>query len=186
MGRASHRAPRLIELEWGDPAHPRIAGRQRRVLPIPAAWTKIRRWHAANEEGHGRLQRMWWRAQLIAGIEIARAASRSDRRGGGTRLQATRTGLAISCLHAKACRSKSATPTPRAAWPRCAHLRQSPSPNSSSTSPPDRRSARGARPGIAGHFCNDEGVVCKARNHLEANPAATRSGACHSGNRTTR
>ncbi len=25
VGRASHRAPRLIELEWGDPAHPRIA-----------------------------------------------------------------------------------------------------------------------------------------------------------------
>lgn len=25
VGRASHRAPRLIELNWGDPAHPRIA-----------------------------------------------------------------------------------------------------------------------------------------------------------------
>jgi leucyl aminopeptidase len=25
VGRASHRAPRLIELEWGDPAHPRVA-----------------------------------------------------------------------------------------------------------------------------------------------------------------
>lgn len=25
VGRASHRAPRLIELEWGDPTHPRIA-----------------------------------------------------------------------------------------------------------------------------------------------------------------
>ena len=25
VGRASHRAPRLIELEWGDPAHPRLA-----------------------------------------------------------------------------------------------------------------------------------------------------------------
>jgi leucyl aminopeptidase len=25
VGRASHRAPRLLELEWGDPAHPRVA-----------------------------------------------------------------------------------------------------------------------------------------------------------------
>jgi leucyl aminopeptidase len=25
VGRGSHRAPRLIEIEWGDPAHPRIA-----------------------------------------------------------------------------------------------------------------------------------------------------------------
>ncbi|HET9485759.1 MAG TPA: leucyl aminopeptidase family protein [Xanthomonadales bacterium] len=25
VGRASHRAPRLIELEWGDPAHPRLS-----------------------------------------------------------------------------------------------------------------------------------------------------------------
>src|SRR5690606_35032340 len=25
VGRASHRAPRLIELTWGDPAHPRLA-----------------------------------------------------------------------------------------------------------------------------------------------------------------
>lgn len=25
VGRASHRAPRLIELDWGDPAHPRLA-----------------------------------------------------------------------------------------------------------------------------------------------------------------
>ena len=57
VGRAAtaERAPRLIELEWGDRRHPRIAHRrQGRLLRFGRARHQARLRHAADEEGHGR------------------------------------------------------------------------------------------------------------------------------------
>jgi leucyl aminopeptidase len=55
VGRASHRAPRLIVLRWGDASHPHVAiWSARACASTPAAWTSSRRRHAQHEEGHGR------------------------------------------------------------------------------------------------------------------------------------
>ena len=55
VGRASHRAPRLIELNWGDAAHKHVViCRQGRVLRHRRPRHQGPRWHAQHEEGHGR------------------------------------------------------------------------------------------------------------------------------------
>jgi leucyl aminopeptidase len=56
VGRAAARshAPRMIELEWGDPAHPRMAIVGKGCASIPAGSISSPARHAADEEGHGR------------------------------------------------------------------------------------------------------------------------------------
>jgi leucyl aminopeptidase len=55
VGRAADRAPRLIDLTWGDDqASARDAGRQGRLLRHRRARHQARERHAQHEEGHGR------------------------------------------------------------------------------------------------------------------------------------
>ena len=52
VGRASHRAPRLLHLQWGDAAHPHVVIVGKGVARH-GGWPQARRRHAQHEEGLG-------------------------------------------------------------------------------------------------------------------------------------
>ena len=83
VGRAAAVAPRLVDVEWGDPSHPKVsARRQGRVFRFRRARHQARRIDAADEEGHGRRRGRTRARAARHGCEVAAASARdaADRR----------------------------------------------------------------------------------------------------------
>ena len=124
VGRAATRAPRLIELNWGRPKDPKLVHRgQGRVLRQRRPGHQGRRRHAADEEGHGRRRQRAGPGADGDGAGAAGAAAAADP-GGGERHRRQRLPAGRRLQDARrACTSRSATPTPKAAsccatrWP---------------------------------------------------------------------
>ena len=118
VGRAAdpRRAPRMIEIAWGKARHPLVALVGKGVVfDTGGLDLKTVGGHAPDEEGHGRRGACAGAGAHGDGGKAARAPRRAACRWWRTRSLATPCGPATCSPRARGSRSRSATPTPRAA-----------------------------------------------------------------------
>jgi len=116
VGMASARAPRLIDIGWGEPSHPKVTLVGKGVcFDTGGLGPQAVKRHADHEEGHGRRRQRAGAGADGDGRRAQGAAARADpgggERGGGNAFRP----LDIF-PRARGSTSRSATPTPRAGW----------------------------------------------------------------------
>ena len=117
VGRAGGEAPRLIEIGWGDPGHPKVTLVGKGVcfdtggLDLKPAASM-----ALMKKDMGGAATVLGLAHMVMALRPAGAAARADPGGRELGQRHARCGRATCCARASAGRSRSTTPTPRAAW----------------------------------------------------------------------